>query len=489
MTGRLVSGHAPLDMVLGGGLPGNAISLITGLPGTGKTIIAQQYVFANAGPQRPAVYFSTVSEPLEKIVRFGQGLDFFDRAAVGESVFFEDLGAVLTAGGLGSVTKQIATVLRERRPELIVIDSFKALHAFAESDGEFREFLHELAGLLGALAVSSLWVGEYERSEVGSLAEFAVADAIVDLATERAGQREIRFLTIRKLRGSGYLSGQHAYRLSRSGLHLFPRLADALIEADYDLGDVRASSGIPALDELLGSGYWPGTSTLIIGPSGSGKTLMGLHFIFNGARQGEPGVIASLQENGTQLQRVAAGFGWSLREPHVEVMYRSPVDIYIDEWVHDLIQAVERTGARRVLVDSLVDLRLAAADETRFREFIYSLVQRFSRQGVSMLMTLESPGLFQAEHLSDSATSHLSDNVVLLSYILQDDSLSRAMAVIKSRASHHDAAIRQFTISPHGIVLAGAPRSPGEPRTPAAVHHAVKPTVSGAGPSLPGEGA
>jgi circadian clock protein KaiC len=79
MSDRLLSGHEPLDAVLGGGLPANSISIIMGLPGTGKTIIAQQYAFQNGRPDRPAVYFSTVSEPLEKIVRFGQGLDFFDR--------------------------------------------------------------------------------------------------------------------------------------------------------------------------------------------------------------------------------------------------------------------------------------------------------------------------------------------------------------------------------------------------------------------------
>jgi len=151
------------------------------------------------------------------------------------------------------------------------------------------------------------------------------------------------------------------------------------------------SSGIPALDEMLGDGYWPGASTLIAGPSGSGKTLIGLHFVVSGARQGEPGVIATLQENRTQLQRIASGFGWSLSEPGVEVMYRSPVDIYIDEWVDDLLRTVERTGATRVLIDSLGDLRIAAPDETRFREFVYSLVQRFSRRGVSTLMTLEMP--------------------------------------------------------------------------------------------------
>jgi circadian clock protein KaiC len=455
--GRLVSGHEPLDTVLGGGLPENAISLVMGLPGTGKTIIAQQYVFRNARPDRPALYFSTVSEPLEKIVRFGQTLDFFDRSAVGSSVFYEDLGSPLSTSGLPGVTKQITAALQERHPGLIVIDSFKALHAFADTGSEFRRFLHELAGRLSAFPASSLWVGEYEEAEAGSLAEFAVADAIVGLAAQQVGQREIRFLSVRKLRGSGYLSGQHAYRLSSSGLHLFPRLADLGVDEAYQLGDLRMSSGIPALDELLAHGYWPGASTLIAGPTGSGKTLMGLHFIFNGAHQGEPGVIASLQENRTQLQRIASGFGWSVSEPNVEVMYRSPVDIYIDEWVYQLMQAVDRTGARRVLVDSLADLRLAAPDEVRFREFIYSMMQRFSRQGVGVMMTLEVPDLFRSERLSDGAVSHLSDNVVLLNYIYEQDSIKRAVSVIKSRASYHEPDVVPFVIGPDGIVLADRP--------------------------------
>ena len=461
MSDRLLSGHEPLDAVLGGGLPANAISLIMGLPGTGKTIIAQQYVFRNSSPERPAVYFSTASEPLEKIVRFGQKLNFFDRSAIGKSVFYEDLGETINNDGLAGVTRRVTAVLKARHPQLIVIDSFKALAAFADSHREFRKFLHEFAGKLSAFPASSLWVGEYQEDETGSLAEFAVADAILELASESIGQREIRFLTVRKLRGSSYRSGKHSYRLSSNGVHLFPRLADTRIEATYELSDTRISSGIPALDDLLAPGYWPGSSTLIVGPSGAGKTIMGLHFIFHGARRQEPGVIASLQENTTQLRRMAASFGWSVDEPQVEIMYRSPVDIYIDEWVYELTETVQRTGARRVVIDSLADLRMAALEETRFHEFVYSLTQRFSRQGVSLLMTFETPDLFRAERISDSPISYLSDNVVLLKYVNDHDLIKRAMSVIKSRAGRHQPGIRQFLIGRDGIVLADSHPSEG----------------------------
>lgn len=465
MADRLVSGHAPLDEILGGGLPGSAISLIVGAPGSGKTILAQQYAFQNGRPESPAIYYSTVSEPLEKIVRFGQSLNFFDTAAIGASVFYEDLGATVSRDGLKAVAEQVGRTVRERRPALIVIDSFKALQAFAADHRDFRAFLYELAGRLGAFPAASLWVGEYVERETAEMAEFAVADAILELTSERVGQRETRFLQVKKLRGSGFRSGQHAYRLTPNGLHLFPRLADAPMELGYMLGHSRMSSGIAALDDMLADGYWPGASTLIAGPTGSGKTLMGLHFVMNGARQGQPGVIATMQENPTQLQRVLAGFGWSLHEPDVEVMYRSPIDIYIDEWVYDLLETVERTGARRVLIDSVADLRLAAGDEVRFTEFIYSVVQRFSRQDVSVMMTLEIPVLFGADRISDLAVSPLADNVVMLGYKRERDTTGRTMAIIKTRASRHDPTVREFMVASDGIKLQSPPAAGGTPTT------------------------
>jgi circadian clock protein KaiC len=160
---------------------------------------------------------------------------------------------------------------------------------------------------------------------------------------------------------------------------------------------------------MLSDGYWRGASTVIAGPSGIGKTLLALHFVFAGARRRETGLIASFQENPVQLERILHGFSWSLQDPGVELMYRSPVDLYLDEWVHDFLDTLQRTGATRVAIDSLGDLSAACRDELRFREYIYSLLQRCARANISVMMTQEVPELFGVTRLSEYGISHLSD--------------------------------------------------------------------------------
>jgi circadian clock protein KaiC len=442
-----------MDAVLGGGLPRDGIILVIGLPGAGKTIMAQQCVFANASPERPALYLSTVSEPLEKILRYGQTLSFFDPTAVGRSVHYEDLGPVLHEHGLAGVLDRIRSLIRERQPGLIVIDSFKALHPYAESSSDFRRVLHHIAGMLSAYPVTSLWVGEYGLDEIAVAPEFAVADAIIALGSLRAGERTSRGLQVLKLRGGEFLAGTHGYRLSSDGLNVFPRLADPPDATDYDLGTTRVRSGVQALDDMLDHGYWPGASTLLAGPTGVGKTVIGLHFVFYGARHGEPGLIATMQEDPAQLERIVQQFGWSLADDRVTLMYRSPIDLYLDQWVHELLHAIETTGATRVLIDSFGDLRAASIDPTRFREYVYSLVHRCSRRGVSLMMTYEIPELFGLTRLTEDSLSQLADNVVLLQYRGLDQVISRSLTVLKTRASHHDAQAREFDITTDGITI------------------------------------
>ncbi|MDT7697670.1 MAG: circadian clock protein KaiC, partial [Pseudonocardiales bacterium] len=317
----------------------------------------------------------------------------------------------------------------------------------------FRRVLHDLAGMLSAYPVTSLWVGEYGLDEIATAPEFAVADAIIALGSLRAGERTSRGLRVLKLRGGEFLGGTHGYRLSAEGLIVFPRLADLPDISGYDLGTTRLRSGVQALDDMLDHGYWPGASTLLAGPTGVGKTVIGLHFVFHGVRNGEPGLIATMQEDPAQLERIVRQFGWSLANDHVTLMYRSPIDLYLDQWVHELLHAIDTTGATRVLIDSFGDLQAASPDPTRFREYVYSLVHRCSRRGVSLMMTYEVPELFGLTRLSDESVSHLADNVVLLQYRSLDHSISRALTVLKTRASHHAPEAREFQITTDGITI------------------------------------
>jgi circadian clock protein KaiC len=456
LTDRASTGSSRLDEVLHGGLLTNAITLLTGVPGSGKTILSQQTVFTNATIDRPALYLTTLSEPLDKIVRYGESLDFFDRTAVLDGrVKYQGIGT--QAGGedgLDDVLTSIDRLLKELRPGVVVIDSVRSLRTMAADETAYRRFLYSLLRRLTASPTTTVWNAPFTRQEVLDQPEAAIADAIIALDVRRIAEREMRVVQVLKLRGSPYRSGEHMYRISSKGVDVFPRLAEAQLKARYTMSETHTGTGISAVDDLLGGdGYWSGAATLVAGPTGIGKTLMGLHFLYRGGEHGEPGVLATFQENETQLERIVSSFGWSIDDPNVHVVSRGVVDLNIDEWVYQLMEIVDKTGAKRVVIDSLLDVATGAGDQVRFREWMFSLAQRFTRSGVSLMMIVEVPNLFRLDRISEHAISHLADNVILLQYVQEGAELIRALTVLKTRAMKHQPSVRRYTITSKGFEL------------------------------------
>ncbi|MDQ1728017.1 MAG: circadian clock protein KaiC [Pyrinomonadaceae bacterium] len=453
---RLKTGNSNLDQVLHGGFPKNTINVVMGSPGSGKTILAEQLVFAHATVAAPALYLTTLSEPLDKFIQHGQNYNFFDSAKVGETIFYEDLGQMVRERGVGALADIVTEMLGERKPRLIVIDSFKALNELIDTPRERRTMLFDLASVLSAYRCTTFLIGEYANDMMTDLPEFAIADSILLLLKRATGVREQRFLRVEKLRGSDSIPGLHAFNISADGITLFPRLLTPVVAPDYATKRERVNTGVAGLDEMIENGFWRGSTTLVAGPTGSGKTIVGLHFIREGAINNEPGVYVGFQENPVQLARVMRNFNWDpaalLQGENFELMYRSPVEMQLDSVAAELFERVRSGRIKRVVIDAIGDLKKSSADLQRFSDFMYALTQWFATENVTCMLLYELHSLFDAPQLSDEEISNLSDNIVLLNF-RRDAEMTRLIRIIKTRGSGHDHREHKVDITSAGMSI------------------------------------
>ena len=451
---RITTGNAQLDDILGGGFPVNSINILMGEPGSGKTILAERLMFANAGSaERPIVFLTTLSEPLEKVIRYLQQFDFYDEEQLAKgAIVYDSLGDELESQGLDSVVPKLKTVIKDLSPKIIIIDSFKAIHDLSTSIPQMRRMLYEVSGLLAAYQTTAFFIGEYDQNMISVLPEFAVADAMVELARHKSGTRDERYLRVLKLRGSGYQEGLHAFRLGPAGLDVFPRLKSPSLPADYDKREKRASTGIAVLDDMLGGGMWAGSTTLIQGPTGSGKTTLGLQFILEGLKRGEHGLYLNFQENPTQLKRQIYSLGWDLDDPKskgLTLSYCSPVELQIDSILVGLFRKIEENNIKRVVIDAVDDLVSSTTDHYRLLGYLYALAQHFVVRRISSLMTMELAQ--SSENRFSGKMSAISDAILRLDVDHQGDIGRRTIRIVKARGVSHDLNTRVIRITSDGL--------------------------------------
>ena len=454
---RFSTGIAELDLVLGGGLPAGAMVMLAGPPGTGKTILAEQICFANATARRKAIYYSTVSEPPSKLISHLEGFDFFDQSALLERVEFINLGDLLqgdTADTLDAVLDEVVRKIVQEQPALVVIDSAKALRDFT-GQRPLRAAVYNLATRVAPTGCSLLFLGEYSRHEIESGPEFSLADGIIELAYESREPIDRRWLRVIKMRSSDHLEGQHSIRIGRAGLEVFPRLETvARSLADMVEPETRISSGVPGLDGMMGGGIPAAEATAVLGASGSGKTVLALRFITQGLENGERCLYVSFQERSHQLIRKAASFGWDLAgaiEAGKLTIYHVPHgQLNLDVVATAIREQLVLGPPRRVVLDSLAELVVAARESDRFPAYSRALLGLIQSVGASMVVTGETTTLGPVAAPA-GGLSFLFQNVLFLRYIEQDSEIRRAIGIIKMRDSDHEKGLRQFTIGPHGF--------------------------------------
>jgi circadian clock protein KaiC len=464
----LTSGVPGLDEVLGGGWPEYSFNLLAGPPGAGKTTLMHQLIFANATVERPALYFTVVGEPPLKMLRYQQQMGFFEPDKVGSAIRFVDLSPELLGGDLGKVVDRIAQQVKDTAPALVVVDSFRTAlrsRAAAGTELELQGFLQRLGLQLTSWEVTSFLVGEYGEHEVHDNPVFTVADSILWLSQHKERNSVVRKLEVMKLRGLASMPGLHTFRMSADGIQVFPRAAAFEIGKARPMGTGRTRTGVPGLDEMLGGGLPMGDATLVAGPSGTGKSLLSTHFVAEGIRLGEPGVLAVFEEHPQDYLSRARDLGFDLgpmvQQGKLSVVSLRPLDLSADEILFQVRQAVDRLGARRLVIDSLNGLELALAPNFRqdFRESLYRVIGRLTGGGTGVIMTVEVAEAFDQIQFSPHEVSFLAQNILFLRYVEIEARLRRIITVIKMRRSAHSSDMCEYEITAGGMRVIGPLRA------------------------------
>ena len=458
------SGVPGLDAVLGGGLPEYSFNLIAGAPGSGKTTLAHQIMFANATVDVPALYFTVLGEPTLKVLRYQRQFTFFDPELAGSAIQFVNLSAEVMERNLGEVLRRIVSETERAKPGIVVVDSFRTITGQQGSSGpgvtfDLDIFVQRLALHLTTWEVTSFLLGEYTAEERRNPV-FTVADGIIWLSQATDRNSVVRKLQVVKTRGRAPMPGLHTFRITDNGLQVFPRIPEQT-RSRQSQQRTRLSTGVKGLDEMIGGGVIAGDAVMLTGPAGSGKSTIATQFVAEGLRKGETGVIAVFEEYPEDyLARADARhpeIGEMIRGGKLELIYLRPLDLSVDEALAAILEAVQRLDATRIVIDSLSGFEVALAPTFRedFRESLYRLVGTLTATGVTVFMTAEVSDGFPDARFTSEKVSFITDEIIVQRYVEIEGELRRVMAVIKMRGSDHSHEFRTYEVTANGVVVGG----------------------------------
>lgn len=456
VTARLLPTGVPgLDAVLGGGLPEFSFNVIAGAPGSGKTTLAHQIMFALATPQRPALYFTVLGEPPLKMLRHQQQYKFFDLDRFNRCIRFFNLADEAGTGNIGAMLQRIAAEVQAHEPGLVFVDSFRTVSSGGQGGKAslgLQRFIQNLGVLMTSWQATTFLLSEHVR-EAEANPVLTVADGLIWLRQSVKHNVMVRKVEISKMRGRSTLPGLHAFRIGEAGLQVFPRGLVSMQPSQTVPTEQRAGMGVPGLDTMMGGGLPRGYSLLVAGPSGSGKSILAAAFLEEGARQGEAGIIAAFEQRPNRSRgRAVAEL---IDSGKVGVLDTSSPALSVEEIAWLLQAEIKRLGAVRVVIDSLSGFELALAPTFRgeFREALSRMVAALTGTGVSVLMVSELEDRYNDLRFSPYGTAFLTDAIIVQRYIELDSRLQRVMAVVKLRASAHSNELHLFHIDDDGIHL------------------------------------
>jgi circadian clock protein KaiC len=444
---RCKTGVSRLDDLLGNGIPRGSSLLITGVAGTGKTVLSLEFLYrgALAGEKGIIFSFEETEERLRATARgLGWNLDREIERGMVEIVFIPQPN-ILVEKHLLMMQERVEAANARR----VVIDSVSVfLHKITDRQVS-REKIFQLCSIVQNVQGVGFFATDipYGSNQVSRFGvEETVVDGVILLTSIEEGLERERYIEVYKLRNTAHLKGRHSLMIGQGGISVFPRyVGGGSSEVSPPSLDVteRLHSGTPGFDELIGGGFLKRSLTLLSGSAGIGKSTFGMQFLLEGAKRREPGIYVSLEEGKEQILNSADALALPLRKAVkqglVEIVYLSRDWVRGAQFLTVLADEVRERKASRLVLDGVSNIvGDSSAGNDELRQLLYKLAVQFKALGVTTIFTLESKMMFSTDAVTDREFSPIADNLVMFRYLAAEGKLEPTVIVVKTRGSEHD---------------------------------------------------
>lgn len=445
MLERLSTGIDEIDQLVEGGIPKGFTVLLTGNPGTGKTILASHFLYQGLQNKESCIYVSFSESKAQFYDNFGRfKMDFLSYEKNNKFVFL-DFSSV-TREGIGDALEQVVESCKNLGCKRLVIDSYSAIQLAFDDIIESRIALQVVLGkILRSEGITTLLIVEipFGTNNIGKGIEEFVADGIIELEHGYSDHIPI-LLRVIKMRSTNILRQQHVCVIKEKGMIVYPKV---VLSKNPPVSTHRIKTGITGLDGRADGGILKNTTTALVGPTGSGKTTFGFQFISEGVLRGEIGLFCSLEESPEQIKILAQSLGFDfnkLEKMGFHILSCIPQNQSTDEFISYVISQIERVKPSRLVIDGLSGFKFLSNNEMYF--LTKSLSNLCQSNGITSIITIlqsQQSGLA----IGSLGISSIFQNIILLRYVEIEGQLKRSLLLLKMRATKHDLSFLEFSIS------------------------------------------
>ncbi|NEO13619.1 MULTISPECIES: circadian clock protein KaiC [unclassified Moorena] len=448
------------DEISHGGLPSGRTTLVSGTSGTGKTLLAVQFLYNGISNFDEAGVFVTFEESPTDISKNASSFGWELNKLVNEGKLFildaspDPEGQDIVGNfDLSALIERIQYAIHKYKAKRVSIDSITAIFQQYDAASVVRREIFRLVARLKSIGVTTIMTTE-RVEEYGPVARFGVeefvSDNVVIVRNVLEGERRRRTIEILKLRGTTHMKGEYPFTITDQGINIFPLGAMRLTQRS---SMARVSSGINTLDVMCGGGFFKDSIILATGATGTGKTLLVSKFIENACIQGDRAILFAYEESRAQLSRNASSWGINFEEMEqkglLKILCSYPESAGLEDHLQRIKTEIAEFKPSRIAIDSLSALARGVSNNA-FRQFVIGVTGYAKQEEITGFFTNTTDKFLGSDSITDSHISTITDTIIMLQYVEIRGEMSRAINVFKMRGSWHDTGIREYTISKDG---------------------------------------